>query len=464
TISVTVAGSAATSATSFMILVPPTIASFSPASGALGTSVTITGTNFSTTPADNIVFFGATRATVTAATATQLTVTVPTGATYAPITVLNTTTGLVAYATRNFTPTFTPNKGSITTADFSPKLAFTAGTNPNSVAIGDIDGDGNADLAVANYGSTRTVSVFRNTGSSGTVKFSTQVDFTTDYAPWSVANGDLDGDGKVDLAVANGSSSNTVSVFNNTGSSGTVSFATKVDFTTGVGPVSLAIGDLDGDGKPDLTVANYGSNTVSVFRNTGSSGTVSYATKVDVATGSLPRSVAIGDLDGDGKPDLAVANEGSDSVSVLRNTGSRGTVSFAAKVDFTTGADPRSVAIGDLDGDGKPDLAVANLSSNTVSVIRNSIDLPTTVADEEPSLYAYPNPSSGLIFVEFDRGVSPAQGVVLTDVVGRQQQIQVEATDRGYEVNVGAISPGLYILSLVDANNLKIVSSRVSIK
>ncbi|MFM8834887.1 MAG: FG-GAP-like repeat-containing protein, partial [Cytophagales bacterium] len=207
-----------------------------------------------------------------------------------------------------------------------------------------------------------------------------------------------------------------------------------------------------------------GSTTVSVFRNTGSSGTVSYATGVDFATGTNPNSVAIGDLDGDGKPDLAVANEISRTLSVFHNTGSSGTVSFAAKVDFTTGADPRSVAIGDLDGDGKPDLAVANLSSNTVSVIRNSIDLPTTVADEEPSLYAYPNPSSGLIFVEFDRGVSPAQGVVLTDVVGRQQQIQVEATDRGYEVNVGAISPGLYILSLVDANNLKIVSSRVSIK
>ncbi|MFM7488452.1 MAG: T9SS type A sorting domain-containing protein, partial [Cytophagales bacterium] len=104
--------------------------------------------------------------------------------------------------------------------------------------------------------------------------------------------------------------------------------------------------------------------------------------------------------------------------------------------------------------------ALVSSSSNkiVVSLVR------ITVVDEEPSLYAYPNPSSGLIFVEFDRGVSPAQGVVLTDVVGRQQQIQVEATDRGYEVNVGAVSPGLYILSLVDANNLKIVSSRISVK
>ena len=275
----------------------PTITSFSPSSGLVGTSVTITGTNFNTTPANNVVIFGATKATVTAATSTQLTVTVPTGATYAPITVLNTVTGLLAYANSNFTPTFTPNKGDITTTDFSAKVDFTTGAGPYSVAIGDLDGDGKADLAVANYGSN-TVSVFRNTGSSGTISYAAKVDFTTGSFPYSVAIGDLDGDGKADLAVANVSSA-TVSVFRNTGSSGTISYAAKVDFTTGTNPISVAIGDLDGDGKADLAVAE-GSTTVSVFRNTGSSGTISYAAKVDFTTGTNPRSVARGDLDGDG--------------------------------------------------------------------------------------------------------------------------------------------------------------------
>jgi|LakMenEpi03Aug12_release.lakeMendotaPanAssembly.Ray.scaffolds.fasta_scaffold168671_2 hypothetical protein len=93
---------------------PPSIVSFSPTVGSIGTEVTLTGTNFSSIPTNNIVYFGATKATVTAATATQLTVTVPTGATYAPITVLNTLTGLLAYSNSNFTPTFTPNKGDIT--------------------------------------------------------------------------------------------------------------------------------------------------------------------------------------------------------------------------------------------------------------------------------------------------------------------------------------------------------------
>ena len=190
----------------------PTITSFSPTSGLVGTTVTITGTNFSSTAADNIVFFGATQANVTAASNTELTVTVPAGATYQPITVL--VDGLLAYSSAPFVVTFLGG-GIIDASSFDAKVDFTTGTNPYSVSIGDLDGDGKADLAVANWGSN-TVSVFRNTST----------------AP------------------------------------GVISYATKVDFTTGRRPESVSIGDLDGDGKVDLAVENYGSHTVSVFRNT----------------------------------------------------------------------------------------------------------------------------------------------------------------------------------------------------
>jgi hypothetical protein len=346
---------------------PPSIVSFSPTVGSIGTVVTLTGTNFSSTPTNNIVYFGATKATVTAATATQLTVTVPTGATYAPITVLNTLTGLLAYSNSNFTPTFTPNKGEITSSDFSAKVDFTPGLNPFSVAIADLDDDGKADLAVTNYGSN-SVSVFRNTSSIGSVSYAAKIDHTTDSAPLSVATGDLDGDGKADLAVTNG---NTVSVFRNTCSSGIISFATKVDISS-TNPTSVAIGDLDGDGKADIVVTNENSNTVSVFRNTGSSGVISFAAQVVFTAGTTPISVAIGDFNGDGKADLVVANVNSNTVSVFRNTGNTGIISYAAKEDLAVATNPYSVAIGDLDGDGKADLAVANFSSNIVSVFRNN--------------------------------------------------------------------------------------------
>jgi gliding motility-associated-like protein len=416
---------------------PPAITSFSPASGQAGTTVTITGTGFNATAANNIVFFGATQAAVSVAGTTSLTVTVPKGATYQPITVLNSATQLQGTSAKPFITTFTPNKSSITAQDISSKVDFTTGTNPISVAIGDLDGDGKPDLAVVNNGSN-TVSVLRNTSATGSIaagSFAAKVDFATGTSPRSVAIGDLDGDGKPDLAVVN-NGSNTVSVYRNSSATGSIaagSFAAKVDFATGTSPRSVAIGDLDGDGKPDLAVTNSISYTVSVYRNTSVSGSItagSFAAKVDFMTGTEPVSVAIGDLDGDGKPDLAVANVGSGintyTVSVLRNTSATGSIaagSFAAKVDLATGLNPISVAIGDLDGDGKPDLAVANFSSRTVSVLRNTSASGSIVA------------GSFAAKVDFATGTAP-RSVTIGDLDGDGKPDLAVANDASNTVSV----------------------------
>ncbi len=364
---------------------PPTITSFTPSNAKPGDAVTITGTNFNGTKANNIVFFGSTKANVTAATATSLTVTVPNGATYGPITELNTGTQLACYSLKNFNPIYSPAKTNISTADFATKVDFTAGTAPASFAVGDLDGDGLPDLVVANR-AANSISIFRNTASSGSIttgSFASPVTFATGAAPSAVAIGDLDGDGKPDLAVVN-YSENTVSVFRNTVTSGisSSSFAAKVNFTTGLNPNAVAIGDLDGDGKLDLAVANHNaasSASVSVFRNTATSGSIttgSFATKVDFSAGNQIMSITIGDIDGDGKLDLVSANYLDNTVSVLRNTATSGTItssSFAENIDFATGTGPYSVAIGDLDADGKPDLVVANRTAATVSVLRNTV-------------------------------------------------------------------------------------------
>ena len=265
----------------------------------------------------------------------------------------------------------TPVFASIVSTSFAAKMDFGAGDFPYDIAIGDLDGDGKSDLVVANI-TSRTISVLRNTSASGTVSYADKVDFATGNEPRHVAIGDLDGDGKPDIAVTN-YWINIVSVFRNTSTSGTISFAAKVDFATGTFPESVAIGDLDTDGKRELVVVNYGVGTVSVFPNTSTSGTISFAAKVDFSTGTGPMDAAIGDLNGDGKPELVVTHMLlSDSVSVLRNTSTSGTISFADKVDFITGSKPYGVAIGDLNGDGKPDLAVVNWVGSTVSVFQNT--------------------------------------------------------------------------------------------
>ncbi|MGA9998210.1 MAG: FG-GAP-like repeat-containing protein [Pyrinomonadaceae bacterium] len=202
--------------------------------------------------------------------------------------------------------------------------------------------------------------------------FAPKVDYAVGSLPYSVAVGDFNDDGKPDIAIAN-RGSNTVSVLLNNGDG---TFAAKVDYTTGTTPRSVAVGDFNVDGKPDLAVANDASNNVSVLLNNGAG---TFAAKVDYTTSISPYSVAVGDFNSDGKPDLAVANGSGASVSVLLNNG---TGTFAAKVDYTTGTNPRSVAVGDFNIDGKPDLLVANFTSNTVSEIINRASAPTSAATE----------------------------------------------------------------------------------
>ena len=246
-----------------------------------------------------------------------------------------------------------------------PRFYGTAGFT-YSVAIGDLNGDGKPDLATANsHQYFPSVSVLLNRGNG---RFRARVDYEAGGGrygtPYSVAIGDLNGDGKPDLATANLEDAKTVSVFLNKGNG---TFRAKRDYGTG-GAWSIAIGDLNGDGKPDLAILT-GANTVSVFLNRGDG---SFPAKVDYGTGRGPDSVAIGDLNGDGRPDLATANHVVSTASVLLN---RGDGSFQAKVDYGTGRGPDSIAIGDLNGDGKPDLATANaLYAGTVSVLLNSGD------------------------------------------------------------------------------------------
>ncbi|MGO9606135.1 MAG: FG-GAP repeat domain-containing protein [Candidatus Binataceae bacterium] len=236
------------------------------------------------------------------------------------------------------------------------------------MSASDVNGDGKPDLIVANLGSPGGVFVLLNTTAPGatTPSFATQQFFASGSGPYSVTAADVNGDGKPDLIAAN-INSNTVSVLLNTTPAPTTtfdanSFATQQTFATGSNPLSLTAADINGDGKPDLIAANELSNTVSVLLNTTAPGTTapSFATQQTFGTGSEPISVTTADVDGDGQPDLIVANAGDSTVSVLLNTTAPGatTPSFATEQTFTTGSVPESVAATDVNGDGQLDLIV----------------------------------------------------------------------------------------------------------
>ena len=170
----------------------------------------------------------------------------------------------------------------------------------------------------------------------------------------SVAVGDFNGDGDPDLAIANFNSNDVSVLLGGPGGS----FGPPTSFPAGVEPGSVAVGDFNGDGDPDLATTNHNPNDVSDDPNDvsvllgGPGG--SFGPPSNFAAGDTPGFVAVGDFDGDGDPDLAVANINSNDVSVLLG-GPGG--SFGPPANFAAGG-PTGVAVADFNGDGDPDLAV----------------------------------------------------------------------------------------------------------
>lgn len=359
-------------ASKMVVVIPrpfPIITSISPTNGPVGTTVTIKGSNFNTTATSNIVFFGATKATVSVASDSLLTVTVPYGATCKSISVTDITTGLTGQSNKSFFPTFFCG-GTISTGSFIHKGYYARENTPVSINTADIDGDGKADATVTARGGI--TSVFRNISTSDSIIFAAKTDFS--YGSDCVLLGDLDGDGKPDMVVTN-KSSNSVSVFRNTSTIGTISFATPISLPTGVEPWYVIMGDLDNDGKFELITVNtqYNPGNISVLKNTSSIGNLSFAAVVNFACGSYPQSITIGDVDGDNKPELVVSNAVMDKFTILRNTTTLGIISFAAYLQFSTGGYPQYVLLEDMDNDGKKDITIAETNSVCIlSTYRNT--------------------------------------------------------------------------------------------
>ncbi len=240
------------------------------------------------------------------------------------------------------------------------------------LALGDLDGDDDLDAVLGLTGED-AVAVFFNNGNGlfgNIVSYPVGIAPPDGYggagSPMGVALGDLDGDGDLDLVVANDADRN-VSVLLNDGLG---SLAPQVMYEAGVYPWGLAIAPMDGDQAPDIVVANQGSRTISLLANNGDG---TFHSDVRYPAGDRPWSVGAGDLDNDGDPDLAVVNYGSDDVSILLGAGD-GT--YAAPLNFPVGGEPRSVAVGDWDEDGALDLAVTNSASgeDDLSVLLNNGD------------------------------------------------------------------------------------------
>ncbi|MGO9403764.1 MAG: FG-GAP repeat domain-containing protein [Terriglobales bacterium] len=258
---------------------------------------------------------------------------------------------------------------------FTPMPAISA-NGVFVVATGDFNRDGKADLVTVNCG-PGTLTILLGNG-DGT--FTEGATITTPVTgpgglavcPVSVAVGDFNRDGIPDLAVANcprfdqgATGSATVLLGNGDGT-----FTAEAESPDAGGqPLFITTGDFNGDGIPDLVVSDMNSGypelgNLTVLLGNGD-GTFT-PTAVSPQTGSIPYSVAVADFNGDGKADLAIANAGSNTISVLLGNGD-GT--FAAPLNVAAGADPVFATVGDFNGDGLPDLAAANNTTSSVTIL-----------------------------------------------------------------------------------------------
>lgn len=424
----------------------PIISGFSPKSGVPGSRVVISGDNFSNALSQNVVWFDKVRATVLEASKKQLVVQVPPGAGYGALTVsvngLSTKSGYV-YSPRfktpdNFTsasispkvdfpasgsvadisvgdfnadgkPDFvmshfpfdvisiienTTTSGSFNPTSFKPPVNYNSGRDVSEVVVDDFDGDGKLDIAANNYSITYpngTLAIHKNNTTPGTAitvtSFPSGVQSLTNQLPIGLTSGDIDGDGKSDIVLAELAPTSPalvskLSIFKNTAIPSKIdkgSFPYRVNFdATQDANADVEVADLDGDGKLDVVLVRPG--FVSIYRNTSQVGAINSATlapRIDLVIGQNSTSyakLAVADLDLDGKKDIIISNGDLNSISIIKNNCVPGLISpssFDSKFEITTGNKPERIAIGDLNGDGKPDLAVANNQSSNVSVFKN---------------------------------------------------------------------------------------------
>jgi hypothetical protein len=246
---------------------------------------------------------------------------------------------------------------------FANQMIYSTGSFPVSVAVGDFNNDTQLDVVVTNT-DENTISIYL--GHSNYVFVSkTMLTTANSFRPRSIVIGDFNNDDQMDISIANSGADN-IGIFLGYGN---LSFANQTIYSTGLhsSPYSIAVGDFNNDTQLDIVVANYGSDNVGIFLGYGN-GSFKNQTTYSTSSGASPCSVAADDFNNDTILDIVVAYQDSNNLGVLLGHGN-GTFANVILFSLGYGSRPFSVAVGDFNDDKKLDIAVANDGTDSLNIL-----------------------------------------------------------------------------------------------
>lgn len=358
----------------------PEIKSIDKTQGHMDERVTIKGSFFGTDATKIAVTFGASRAEIISITDQILEVKVPFGTTYNDVSVTNLTTGLSGYTSRQFLLNFNGSPG-FELSNLQGQFNFPAGAPVNEglydLCMCDFDGDKKVDVATAND-NFKFINIYPNSSSVGAISFPSKTAVNIASLSLHIRCGDLNGDGKPDLVATESGVTDKVFILKNSSTGiGNFSFSPPVPVTlAGKRPKRIEIADVNLDGKPDVILTAQGSNTVTVLINQSTLAAITFspAPPIDIL---IPGAVsteglAVQDLNGDGRPEIVTSQfQTNSNLYVIENSSSPGAFIAGDIKTLTVGTPIKNIRIGDLDGDGKPDIAFTQLISSSVGIFLN---------------------------------------------------------------------------------------------